>query len=106
MPGNGGVQEAGLVGLAAGDGVGAFGRRSVDDVAVAGLPVEVGGAPIGVVIVEVEDQAVRQRDAEEIAGGGVQNALGFSGRAAGVEDEERMFAVERNGGAIGRRSSH
>ena len=40
-------------------------------------------------------------DAEQIAGRRVQHALGFAGRAAGVEDEERMFAVERLGGAIG-----
>ena len=49
---------------------------------------------------------MRQRRAEQIAGGRVQDALGFAGRAAGVEDEERMLAVERLGRAIGRGVGH
>ena len=37
-----------------------------------------------------------------VAAGGVDQALGFAGRAGGVEDVERIFGVERLGGALGR----
>src|SRR5258708_28486903 len=36
----------------------------------------------------------------------MQDALRFAGRAAGVQDEKRMFAVERFGWAIRRRFGH
>ena len=40
-------------------------------------------------------------NADQIAAGGVQNALRFSGRAAGVENVKRMLAIERDRRAIG-----
>ena len=56
-------------------------ERAVDDVAVAGDPADVGGAPVDVAVVIVEDVLMRQRGVDEIAAGRVQHALGLSGRA-------------------------
>ena len=77
---------------------GAVAQRAVDDVAVARHPADVGGTPVHVLFAEIEDPLVSERHAEKIAGRRVQDALGFAGRAAGVQDEERMLAVERLGG--------
>ena len=77
-------------------------ERAVDDVAVPGDPAAVGRAPEDVVVAIVEDPLERLLDEQVVAGGRVADALRFAGRAAGVEDEERVFAVERLGGAIGR----
>ena len=86
---------------------GAVGQRAVDDVAVPGHPADVGRTPVDVVLAAGRRPICGvSDDAEQVAGRGVQNALGFAGRAAGVEDEERMFAVERLGGAIGRGVGH
>src|SRR5262249_22173255 len=53
-----------------------------------------------VAVVVVEDVFVREGGVAEIAGAGVQHALGFSGRARGVEDEERVFGLHFDGGAF------
>ena len=45
------------------------------------------------VVLQVEHPAGRERDVHRIAAGGVQHALRLSGRARGVEDEERVLAV-------------
>ena len=74
-------------------GGGAVAERPVDDVAVAGDPADVGGAPIDVAVVIVEDVLVRHRHIDQIAGGGVQHAFRPSGRARGVEDEQRILRV-------------
>ena len=79
----------------------AVGQRAIDDVAVARDPADVGGAPEGVLLAEIEDIFRGDGDTEQVAARGVEDALGFSGRAAGVEDEERVFAVERLGGTVG-----
>ena len=54
----------------------------------------------------VEDPLERFLGEQVVAGRGVLDALGFAGRAAGVEDEQRRFAVQRRGGAIGRGLGH
>ena len=66
----------------------------VDNVAVAGHPADVRGAEIDVVVLEVEDVLHRQDDPEEVARAGMQDPLGLSGRAAGVEDVKGMLARE------------
>ncbi len=78
----------------------AVGERAVDDVAVAGHPADVGGAPVDVAVVIVEDVLVGHRREDEIAAGGVQDALGRAGRARGVEDEQRVLGVHRLGRAM------
>ncbi len=66
------------------EGGGAGGERAVDDIAVAGDPADIGGAPINVLLAQVENVFRRAVDADEIAAGGVQNPFRFPGRAAGV----------------------
>ena len=72
---------------------GAVGQRPVEDVAVAGDPADVGGAPVDVAVVIVEHVLMRHRREHEIAAGGVQHALGLAGRARRVEDEQRILRV-------------
>ena len=57
-------------------------------------PADVGGAPENVGVVNVEDILVGDFRAKQVAGGGMENPLGFAGRTAGVKDEQRRFAVE------------
>src|ERR1043166_6686321 len=69
------VPESGIVGI-----VGhalehqrgrAVGERAVENVAVAGDPADVGGAPVDVAVVIVEDVLMRHGRIDEIAAGGV-----------------------------------
>ena len=84
----------------------AVGERSVDDVAVAGDPADVGGAPVDVGLgVEVEDVLVGERDLGEVAAGRVHDALGLAGGARRVEQVEQVLAVHRLGRALRRRPS-
>ena len=57
----------------------AVGERAVDDVAVAGDPADIGGAPVNIAVVIVEDILMRHRRENEIAAGGVNDALGSTG---------------------------
>ncbi|MNM79754.1 hypothetical protein D3C81_916990 [compost metagenome] len=72
---------------------GAIGQRAVDDVAVAGDPAHVGGAPVDVVFAQVEHRFMRVRRIEQVATAGVQHALGLAGGTGGVKDEQRIFRV-------------
>ncbi len=83
-------------------GRGAVGERSIDDVAVAGDPAHVGGAPVDVAVVIIEHVLVRHRGEDDVAAGRVQHALGFTRRTRGVEDEERILGIHRLGRALGR----
>ncbi len=82
---------------------GAGGKRAVDDVAVAGHPADIGGAPVGVFVAQVEDPLHGHGGLQQVAGGGVDDALGLAGGAGSVEHEERMLAIELLGGADLRR---
>ncbi|CEG10123.1 hypothetical protein BN961_03558 [Afipia felis] len=73
----------------------AVGERPVQNVAVAGDPADVGGAPVDVAVVIIEDVLVRHRHEDQITGGGVQHAFRLSGRTRSVEDEQRIFRVHR-----------
>ncbi len=79
---------------------GAVLQRAVDDVAVAGDPADIGGAPVDVFFFQIEDPFRGEVGADGIAAGGVHNAFGFAGGAGGVEDVKRMFGVERLGRAF------
>src|SRR5580704_18226125 len=79
-------------------GGGAVGEGAVDDVAVSGDPANVGGAPVDVFIVNVEDVFAGDVGADHVAAGGVNDALGLAGGTAGVEYIERVFGVHRFGG--------
>ncbi len=78
---------------------GAAGEGTVEDVAVAGDPADIGGAPVGVFLADVEDPLEGLLGIEQVAGLGVQHALGLAGAAAGVEDEEGVLGVHGLGGA-------
>ena len=71
----------------------ALGQRAVNDVAVTGNPADIGRAPVSIFILIIEDPFESGHDVEQVAGGGVQNALGLAGAAAGVEDEQRIFSI-------------
>ncbi len=61
-----------------------------------GDPADVGGAPVDVGLgVQVVDDGVGVGRLREVAAGGVQDALGLSGRAGGVEDVERVLGRHR-----------
>ena len=79
---------------------GAVGERPEDDVAVSGDPADVGCAPVNRFRLDVEDVVVRGRDADEIAGGGVDDAFGFGGRAARVEQVQQILRVHGFAGAV------
>ena len=85
----------------------AVGQRPVDDVGVAGHPADVGGAPVDVGLrLQVEDRPVRVRRPDQVAAGGVQDALGLPGRAGGVHDVERVLGVESLRGVLGGGAAH
>ncbi|MNE64858.1 hypothetical protein D3C80_1602960 [compost metagenome] len=79
-----------------------IGQGAVDDIGVARDPAHVGGAPEHLAGAVIEHQLMGIAGPEQIAAGGVQHALGLSGRAGGVEDEQRVFGVHRLGRAVGR----
>ena len=81
---------------------GAVGERPIDDVAVAGDPADVGGAPVDVAVVIVEHVLVRHRREHEIARGSMQHALRLAGRTRRVEDEQRIFRVHFRAGTFRR----
>ena len=66
---------------------------TIDHITVPGDPADVGRTPVDILVVQVEDILGRQMRADEIAAGGVDNALGFAGGSAGIENEQRVFAV-------------
>src|SRR3546814_2643258 len=67
------------------------------DLAVAGHPAHVGGAPVDVVFLEVEHRLMGVGAEHQVAAGGVQHALRFAGGTGGVEDEQRVFRVHALG---------
>ena len=71
----------------------AIGQRPVNHVTVAGHPAHVGGAPVNVGFLNIENILVRELRAEQIAGCGVENPFGFPGRTACIENKQRCFAV-------------
>ena len=81
---------------------GAVGERAIDDVAVAGNPADVCGAPVDVAVVIVEHVLVRDRGIDEITAGGVQHAFRFARRAGGIENEQRVFRVHLLARAVAR----
>ena len=60
---------------------------------MAGHPADVGGAPIDVAFVVVEDVLMGHRRIDEIAAGRMQHALGRAGRARCVKDEQRVLRL-------------
>ena len=63
-------------------------------------PADVRRAPVDVVFLHVEDDAVSAGDARKISGRRVHHAFGLARRAAGVEDIEHVLGVHRLGVAL------
>ena len=78
----------------------AVGEDSVDHVGVSRDPADVGGAPVGVGLLQVEDRLGGRRDVGEVAARGVEDALGLARRSARIEDEERVLGVELRRSAL------
>ena len=74
-------------------------QRAVDDVGVPGDPAYVGGAPEHLARAIIKNKVMRCGRVDPVTAGGVEHALGFAGRAGGVEDEKRIFGVHRLGRA-------
>ena len=72
---------------------GAVGERSVDDVRMPGDPADVGGTPVDVAVVVVEDMLVGHGGVQQVAAGAVLHTLRFAGGTGGVEDEQRILGV-------------
>ena len=67
---------------------------------MAGDPADIGGTPVHIVFLDIEDVAMRGGNAHEIPGGSVHDALGFSRGAAGIEDKKHVFRIHGLGGAL------
>ena len=79
----------------------AGGQGAVGHVAVPRDPAAVGGAPEEVVVAQVKHPLRRGLCPEQVAGGRVLDALRLSGRAAGVEDEERRLRIHGDRRRVG-----
>ena len=75
----------------------AVGERTVDDVAVARHPADVGGAPVDVFVLHVEDPLGGRVAADQVAGRRVDDALRLPRRPGRVEDVEHVLGVHRLG---------
>ena len=82
-------------------GRGSVRQRSVDDVAVSRDPADVGGTPVRVFVLQIEDPLRRHHRAECVAARRVHDSLRFARAARGVEDEQRMLGVEFHCVAVG-----
>ena len=71
----------------------AVGEGAIDDVAVARDPADVGGAPVDVVLLDVEHPLGRRHRSQQVAARRVDDAFGLAGGAAGVEQEQHILAV-------------
>ncbi len=72
---------------------GAVRQRTIDDIGMPGDPADIGRGPVDVVILDVEDDSVRGRNASEIAAGGVQDAFRLGSGSGGVQEVEHVFAL-------------
>src|SRR5690606_30588375 len=71
----------------------AVGQRAVNGVAVASDPANIRRAPVDIAFVIIEYVFERHACLQQVAAGAVQYALGFAGRAGGIEDEKRVFCI-------------
>ena len=66
-----------------------------------GDPADVGRTPENVIVAIVENPLECFFSKQIVSGGGVADALGFTGGTAGVKNEQGGFAFQRLGRAIG-----
>src|SRR2546430_7468593 len=72
-----------------------IGQRTINNVTVTGDPADIRGAPKNIFIANVEDVLGGRVNANQITARGVQDSFRFPGGAAGIEQVERMLAIER-----------
>ncbi len=70
-------------------------ERTIDDIGVPCDPTNISRAPVNVVFFQIEDIFVGHGRPDEIATRRVKDAFGLSCRAAGVENEKRIFRLHR-----------
>ncbi len=75
-------------------------QRTVHDVAVAGDPPNIGGAPVNIVVAQIEDPLGRDVGRHRVAASGVHHALRLAGGSRGVKDVERVLGLVRLGGTV------
>ncbi|MNV01415.1 hypothetical protein D3C71_916150 [compost metagenome] len=80
---------------------GACSQRAIGDVGVARDPADVGRAPEHIVSTQVERPVHGHLGPQQVAAGAVLHAFGLAGRAAGVEDEQRMLGTHSHRRAFG-----
>ena len=68
-------------------------QRTVNNIGMAGHPAHIGSAPVDFARAVVEYIFMRHAGPHGIAAGGVQHALGLSGGAGGIKNEERILGV-------------
>ena len=85
---------------------GAIGEGAIHDVAVARNPAHIRGAPMDVVLADVENPLEGEVGPEVVARCGVNHTLGFSGGSGGVEHKQPVFTGHRLGWAIGGLGAH
>src|SRR5437764_13690407 len=61
---------------------------------MSGHPTDVGGAPINVVVFQIENPFARRETFGEIAAGGVDDSFRFAGGARGVERVEHLLGID------------
>ena len=69
-------------------------QRAVDDVAVAGDPSDVGGAPVSVLVLQVEHPLRGDVGPDRLPTGGVYDTLRLTGGSRRVQNVERMLGVQ------------
>jgi len=72
----------------------------VNHVGVTSDPADITTAEVTVVIVDIEDIFASHGGTQQVSGGCVHNTLGLSGRARGVQEEQRVFGVDRLGSKV------
>ena len=63
-------------------------------------PTHICGAPVDVVILDVENPLEREMGPEVVTRRRVHNALGFASGTGGVENKQTIFTVHRLSGTI------
>ena len=61
-----------------------------------GNPADIGGTPVNVAVMIIEDIFKGGGCVNQIAAGGVQYAFRFTRRAGGIEDKQRIFRIDFN----------
>ncbi len=81
-------------------------QRAIDDVRMAGHPADIGGAPVDIVVAQIEDHPGSVVRPDHVPRKRMEDPLRLAGRAGCIEDIEGMLAVERLGRVDDRRRLH